>query len=81
MVNGAMLLPEFDSEVANTRRMFAAIPDEKLDFKPHEKSSFSSVIGFWVMRASRRRSPSRGSTVLLVDLHPRLLQYAEAFVL
>ena len=38
MVNGAMLLPEFDAEVANTRRMFAAIPDDKLDFQPHEKS-------------------------------------------
>ena len=38
MVNGATLLPEFDAEVANTRRMFAAIPDEKLDFQPHEKS-------------------------------------------
>ena len=38
MVNGATLLPEFDAEVANTCRMFAAIPDEKLDFQPHEKS-------------------------------------------
>jgi uncharacterized damage-inducible protein DinB len=38
MVNGATLLPEFDAEVANTRRMFAAIPDDKLDFRPHEKS-------------------------------------------
>lgn len=38
MVNGDTLLPEFDAEVANTRRMFAAIPDEKLDFQPHEKS-------------------------------------------
>jgi uncharacterized damage-inducible protein DinB len=38
MENGATLLPEFDAEAANTRRMFAAIPDEKLDFRPHEKS-------------------------------------------
>ena len=38
MVNGAMMLPEFDAEVANTRRMFAAIPDDKLDFRPHERS-------------------------------------------
>ena len=38
MVNGSTLLPEFDAEVANTRRMFAAIHDEKLDFQPHEKS-------------------------------------------
>ncbi len=38
MLNGAMMLPEFDAELASTRRMFAAIPDEKLDLKPHEKS-------------------------------------------
>ena len=38
MLNGAMMLPEFDAELASTRRMFAASPDEKLDFKPHEKS-------------------------------------------
>lgn len=37
-MNGAMMLPEFDAEVENTRRMFAAIPDEKLDFQPSEKS-------------------------------------------
>jgi len=37
-MNGAMMLPEFDAEVESTRRMFAAIPDEKLDFKPHETS-------------------------------------------
>ena len=38
MVTGATLLPESDAEVANPRRMFAAIPDDKLDFQPHEKS-------------------------------------------
>lgn len=37
-MNGAMLLPEFDHEMANTRRTLERIPDERLDFKPHEKS-------------------------------------------
>lgn len=32
------LLPEFDQEMANTRKMLAAIPDDKLTFKPHAKS-------------------------------------------
>jgi uncharacterized damage-inducible protein DinB len=33
-----MLLPEFDNEMANTRRMLACVPDDKLGFQPHEKS-------------------------------------------
>lgn len=37
-MNGAMLLPEFDQEMANTRRMLESVPDEKLAYKPHEKS-------------------------------------------
>lgn len=37
-MNGAMLLPEFDHEMANTRRALERVPDDKLDFKPHEKS-------------------------------------------
>ncbi len=41
-MNGAMLLPEFDHENQNTRRMLEAIPDEHLDYRPHEKS--------WTMR-------------------------------
>lgn len=33
-----MLLPEFDNEMATTRRVLERVPDEKLDWKPHEKS-------------------------------------------
>jgi uncharacterized damage-inducible protein DinB len=32
------LLPEYDQEMANTRKMLDAVPNDKLDFKPHEKS-------------------------------------------
>ena len=32
------LLPEFDQEMANTRRTLERIPEDKFDFKPHEKS-------------------------------------------
>jgi uncharacterized damage-inducible protein DinB len=32
------LLPEFDHEMANTRRTLERVPDEKLGWKPHEKS-------------------------------------------
>lgn len=32
------LLPEFDQEMANTRKSLERVPDEKLGWKPHEKS-------------------------------------------
>jgi len=32
------LLPEFDQEMANTRKSLERVPDDKLDFKPHAKS-------------------------------------------
>jgi uncharacterized damage-inducible protein DinB len=32
------LLPEYDQEMANTRKMLAAVPDSRLDFQPHSKS-------------------------------------------
>lgn len=32
------LLPEFDEEMSNTRKLLACVPDGKFDYKPHEKS-------------------------------------------
>src|SRR5262244_408 len=32
------LLPEFDHEMANTRKTLERIPDDKFSWKPHEKS-------------------------------------------
>jgi len=34
-----MILPEFEQEMANTRRTLERVPDEKFEWKPHEKSS------------------------------------------
>jgi len=33
------LLPEWDHEMANTRKTLERVPDDKLEWKPHEKSS------------------------------------------
>ncbi len=33
-----MLLPEFDEEMKNTRKMLERVPDDKFAYKPHEKS-------------------------------------------
>ena len=32
------LLPEFDQEMTNTRKMLERVPEGKADYKPHEKS-------------------------------------------
>ncbi len=32
------LIPEFDQEMANTRRALERVPDDKFDWKPHQKS-------------------------------------------
>jgi uncharacterized damage-inducible protein DinB len=32
-------LPEFDQELANTRKVLERVPDDKLDWKPHPKSN------------------------------------------
>ena len=33
-----MLIPEFDAEIANTRKLLERLPENVSDFKPHEKS-------------------------------------------
>lgn len=39
MTLSEMLLPEFDQEMASTRRTIERVPDDKLDWQPHAKSS------------------------------------------
>ena len=38
MTIGQSMLPEFDQEMQNTRKMLERVPDEKWGWKPHEKS-------------------------------------------
>ena len=33
------ILPEFDHEMANTRKSLERVPDDKLDWRPHQKST------------------------------------------
>jgi uncharacterized damage-inducible protein DinB len=39
------LLPEFDHEMANTRKCLERIPDDRLDWRPHAKSSTFLALG------------------------------------
>src|SRR4051812_28527979 len=32
------LLPEFDQEMSNTRKVLERVPDDRFDWKPHQKS-------------------------------------------
>src|ERR1700674_4236573 len=38
MTIGQMMLGEFDQEMANTRKTLERVPDEKWNWKPHDKS-------------------------------------------
>lgn len=38
MTISQMLLPEFDQEMASTRKLLACLPEDKLDYQPHGKS-------------------------------------------
>jgi uncharacterized damage-inducible protein DinB len=38
MTISEMLLPEFDQEMANTRKILDCVPEGKFSWKPHEKS-------------------------------------------
>lgn len=39
MALSSALLPEFDNEMSNTRKTLERVPDDRFDWKPHEKSS------------------------------------------
>src|SRR5271170_6296171 len=39
MTYAETLLPEFDQEMASTRKVLERIPEDKLDWKPHPKSN------------------------------------------
>ncbi|WP_437205138.1 DinB family protein [Planctomicrobium sp. SH664] len=45
MTIAATLLPEFDEEMANTRKCLERIPDDKLDWKAHPKSNTIGWVG------------------------------------
>jgi uncharacterized damage-inducible protein DinB len=38
MTYAEMLLPEFDQEMASTRKLLERLPDDKFDWQPHAKS-------------------------------------------
>jgi uncharacterized damage-inducible protein DinB len=56
------LLPEFDHEMANTRKTLERIPEDKLAWKPHEKSMTLGRLAGHVAEL-----PGFGTTVMQTD--------------
>lgn len=62
MALAEMLLPEFDEEMANTRRLLACVPDGKTTWQPHSKSMtlgrlathVAEIPGRWVVATLTR---------------------------
>jgi uncharacterized damage-inducible protein DinB len=59
---GQALLPEFDHEMANTRKTLERVPDEKFAWKPHDKSSAMGALAGHLANL-----PSWGSLTLSSD--------------
>jgi hypothetical protein len=56
MTLSATLLPEFDQEMASTRKCLERVPEDKFDWKPHPKSgtlgwlgTFMAVLPSWAV--------------------------------
>src|ERR1041385_1145046 len=56
------LLPEFDMEMANTRKTLERVPNEKFSWKPHDKSSAMGELATHIANL-----PSWGSLTLSSD--------------
>jgi len=57
------LLPEFGHEMANTRESLERVPEDKLDWKPHDKSMSRGIRRF--------PSPSSRHVFVLQDMSRR----------
>ena len=76
------LLPEFDQEFANTRKMIERVPDDKLAWKPHQKSMSMGVLathlgetpgwmGVTIEQGSFDVAPPGGSSYVRPELKSR----------
>lgn len=70
------LLPEFDEEMKNTRKVLERVPDGKFDYKPHEKSMPLGRLASHVVEL-----PSWTAAVLdeeILELQPGMQPYVAA---
>jgi uncharacterized damage-inducible protein DinB len=87
MAIAALLLPEFDQEMANTRKLLVCVPDPAPAWKPHEKSmSLARLAGHvaelpsWAVQTIDREvlditpQPGQGFTALTATSREELLK-------
>ncbi len=73
------LLPEFDMEVANTRKTLERVPDGKPDFRPHEKSMTLARLAGHLAELPQWAVMTLGQTEL--DINPPGAPQFEAYVM
>lgn len=81
-----MLLPEFDTETANTRKTLERVPADKWDWKPHEKSGslgwlaghVASLPNFIITTIQTPQLEIEGSKFPSVEKHADLLPTFES---
>ena len=59
-----LLLPEFDTEIATTRKVIERVPDDRIEWKPHTKSfpmghlaQLVAMIPGWMLLTRMPRAP------------------------
>lgn len=72
----ALLLPEFDAEMATTRRFLERVPADKVDWKPHAKSFSLGSLAVHLAQLPTWAAPTM--TAPEIDLDPN--DKAPAFV-
>lgn len=65
------ILPEFDHEMANTRKSLERVPDDKLSFKPHSKSATMGGLATHLATINHWAEAIFGQDVFDVSTAPR----------
>ena len=70
------VLPEFDAEMKNTRKILECVPDGKLDYKPHPKSMTMGRLATHVAELASWAGPTVDVDVLEIpmDYKPRIAE-------
>ncbi len=63
MTIAELLLPEFDQEMATTRRVLEGVPDDKLAWKPHAKSYSMGDLASHIANTVSWTDPTMNQTV------------------
>jgi len=66
-MTGETMLPEFDHEMANTRKALERIPADRLDFRPHERSWSLLELGGHLAQLPRWTVMTLDTTELDID--------------